>query len=108
MDITDDGLKPEIIKDVNRVMRTNKELKEEYDKDFPVMFCPVCGSYHTHGSGHTSKLFNDIEWWQDTCSSCGWEFEIFITKRGKEPKKFRYDDVDCKECTKYRKDIGVS
>lgn len=89
-------------------MRTNKELKEEYDKDFPVMFCPVCGSYHTRGSGKNNPLFNNIISWQVTCCSCDWEFEIFIINRGKKPKKFRHDDIDCKECAEYQKEIGVS
>ena len=88
-------------------MRTNKELKKEYDKDFPVDFCPVCGSYHTIGSGRNNPLLGNNVSWNIICNTCKWEFEIFILKKRRKPKRFRYDDIDCKECNEYLKDIGV-
>ena len=79
----------------------NPSINEEFefDKYFPIQFCPVCGSEHSTGQGKENPLFN-FESWLIRCNTCGWEFEVFIIKRGKKRFKFRFDSVDCKQCKK--------
>jgi len=81
----------------------------EFDIDFPIQFCPVCGSEHTTGQGREEPLFK-TESWLIRCNTCKWEIELFIIKRGKKKFQFRFDSVDCKQCKKelpYLNDKGL-
>ena len=81
-------------------MKTPKQLEKEFDKDFCITFCPVCGSDHLTGYGKNNPLLNGKNSWQMECNTCGWEFEIFILKENGKPKKFRFDDDECRKCNK--------
>lgn len=78
-----------------------KKIKRKFDKDFPIEFCPVCGSDDIQTSGKTNKK----ETWEVFCNQCGWGVKIIILRKWfsditGEDFKFRLDKKDCKECRK--------
>lgn len=70
----------------------------EFDKTFPVQFCPVCGSEHLVTQGREQPLLNCNESWLIRCNTCNWEMEVFVITKGKKKFKFRQDSVNCKKC----------
>lgn len=83
---------------INKMFNPSCDNVFEFDKDFPLQFCPICGSEHLIGEGREQPLFNCKESWIIRCNTCNWVMEVFTIKKGKSKFKFRQDSVNCKKC----------
>jgi Zn finger protein HypA/HybF involved in hydrogenase expression len=85
----------------------------EFDEDFPITFCPVCGSDDITTSGFWDRLLgsvkNPIQRVRLDCRNCNWNINLFILDKGETDFDVRKDQVDCEECKeRFEKIQGVN
>lgn len=78
--------------------------KFKFDEDFPIQFCPVCGSDDTTCSGNFDYLCKKRTW-NMYCNNCHWNIFMHLLKKGKIKFKVRADAINCKVCQKEQKKL---
>lgn len=84
----------------------------EFDEEFPISFCPVCGSDDITTSGFWDRLlggnYDPIHRVRLDCRNCGWKIELFILEEVSRKFDVRKDQIDCEKCReRFKKIQGV-
>ena len=72
-----------------KILRIDNDGEDE--ADYPVAYCPVCGSTTITSFGAIDPLFN-LHKQEIGCETCDWSVIIFIKKQGYRKFKIRQDE----------------